>query len=219
MTPHSSQDVGQPVDLTNCDREPIHILGRVQSYGALLAVSADWMVQHASANLEAVLGVPAGQAVGAPLGKVISAEAMTRLQRRMRDMAGDEPVARLFGVEVNGPGQRFDVSMHRSGRHLVVEFERKAGGRGRDAMDKVLPHVQPLRLARDMETLADKAAQGLRAICGFDSVMVYQFQPDQSGKVIAEAKAPAAPATWGCVSRPRTSRFRRARCTSGRCCG
>ena len=31
---------GQSVDLTNCDREPIHQLGRVQSYGALLALSA-----------------------------------------------------------------------------------------------------------------------------------------------------------------------------------
>ncbi|MEL7163930.1 MAG: hypothetical protein AAGL96_00550 [Pseudomonadota bacterium] len=32
------------LDLTNCDREPIHILGRVQSYGCLVAFSADWMV-------------------------------------------------------------------------------------------------------------------------------------------------------------------------------
>lgn len=29
----------EPIDLSNCDREPIHILGRVQSYGALLAIS------------------------------------------------------------------------------------------------------------------------------------------------------------------------------------
>lgn len=31
----------EKVDLTNCDREPIHVIGHVQPYGALLAVSAD----------------------------------------------------------------------------------------------------------------------------------------------------------------------------------
>ena len=29
--------INAAVDLTNCDREPIHKLGRVQSYGALIA--------------------------------------------------------------------------------------------------------------------------------------------------------------------------------------
>ena len=41
---------GQPVDLTNCDREPIHVIGHVRPFGILLAVSPDWIVGHASAN-------------------------------------------------------------------------------------------------------------------------------------------------------------------------
>ena len=48
-------DPGTPVDLTNCDREPIHLLGRVQSYGALVALSPDWVIQHASENLGTIL--------------------------------------------------------------------------------------------------------------------------------------------------------------------
>ena len=30
-----------PIDLTNCDREPIHLPGAVQPYGALLALHAE----------------------------------------------------------------------------------------------------------------------------------------------------------------------------------
>ena len=59
------------VDLTDCDREPIHQLGRVQSYGALLALSTDWIVQHTSENLEAILGIPAEAALGRPLHELI----------------------------------------------------------------------------------------------------------------------------------------------------
>lgn len=39
------------VDLSNCDREPIHALGKVQSFGALMSVSSDWFVNHASRNI------------------------------------------------------------------------------------------------------------------------------------------------------------------------
>jgi light-regulated signal transduction histidine kinase (bacteriophytochrome) len=56
------------LDLTSCDREPIHILGAVQAFGFLLTVSPDWIVTRASANapdwleLCRILGDGGGQA-------------------------------------------------------------------------------------------------------------------------------------------------------------
>ena len=43
------------VDLTNCDREPIHLLGAIQPIGFLLALTLDWIVARASANVGAFL--------------------------------------------------------------------------------------------------------------------------------------------------------------------
>ena len=40
----------EPVDLSNCDREPIHIPGLVQPHGALLAFDAQGRATHVSAN-------------------------------------------------------------------------------------------------------------------------------------------------------------------------
>ena len=60
MSSHTDTDRtsagAQAVDLTNCDREPIHIIGQVQPFGMLMAVSADWIVAHASANIGDLLG-------------------------------------------------------------------------------------------------------------------------------------------------------------------
>ncbi|MBW8911486.1 MAG: hypothetical protein JF564_06295, partial [Sphingomonas sp.] len=53
--------VAQP-DLTICDREPIHLLGAIQSFGFLLAVSADWLVSRASENLADHIGTPWSEA-------------------------------------------------------------------------------------------------------------------------------------------------------------
>ena len=44
------------VNLSNCDREPIHQLGAIQNFGALIAVNSDWFVAHCSTNLEKILG-------------------------------------------------------------------------------------------------------------------------------------------------------------------
>ena len=48
-----------PVDLTNCDREPIHLLGAIQPIGFLVVLSADWLVSRVSANIGDFFGVDA----------------------------------------------------------------------------------------------------------------------------------------------------------------
>lgn len=46
-------------DLTECDREPIHQLGYIQPFGAMIAVNGDWNIAHASANVAEILGTGA----------------------------------------------------------------------------------------------------------------------------------------------------------------
>ncbi|OOY25061.1 histidine kinase [Thioclava sediminum] len=189
MTSDTSPAPSQrPVDLTDCDREPIHQLGRVQSYGALLALSSDWIVQHASSNLEEILGMACEEALGRPLADLIVSDGFDRIRASLRTAEGGETAVRLFGVVLKANGKSFDVSLHASGPYLVVEFEPKLGTRGRDVMTDVYPQIARLRRDRGLERLARDAAMGLQALSGFDSVMIYQFQPDQSGKVIAETR-------------------------------
>ncbi|MGI3170935.1 HWE histidine kinase domain-containing protein [Pseudooceanicola sp. C21-150M6] len=176
------------VDLTNCDREPIHLLGRVQSYGALLAVSSDWIVQHASENLSEILGIGFEDALGRPLAELIVSDGFDRVRQNLRAVENPDGCVRLFNVTLQSTGRAFDVSLHQSGQHLIVEFEPKLTPRGRDVMTEVYPHIAALRRNNGLETLARDAARGLQAISGFDSVMVYKFQPDQSGRVLAEQR-------------------------------
>ena len=60
----ADQEPGFDVDLTNCDREPIHELGAIQPFGFLLALSTDWMVRRASANIDQFFGVSAEDMLG-----------------------------------------------------------------------------------------------------------------------------------------------------------
>ena len=41
------------IDLTNCDSEPIHVPGKIQEHGFLVAVNADLQITYCSENLSA----------------------------------------------------------------------------------------------------------------------------------------------------------------------
>ena len=49
------------------------------------------------------------------------------------------------------------------------------------------PILRQLELSDDLLDLCQQAADRLRDLLGFDRVMVYRFQPDESGAVIAES--------------------------------
>ena len=70
----------QDVNLTNCDREPIHQLGRIQDFGALIAVNADWFVAHRSTNLKEILGAGRDLDIGARLGRIFVPAALEQLR-------------------------------------------------------------------------------------------------------------------------------------------
>ncbi|MHA6347371.1 HWE histidine kinase domain-containing protein [Roseivivax sp. CAU 1761] len=178
-------------DLTECDREPIHLLGRVQSYGALIAVSSDWIVQHASQNLGEVLGTGGSDPIGQPLSRLLPDTAMRLIRDRMHQLGQSAPMTRIFGFTLGA--RRFDVSIHQSGRHLVLEFEPKTQTRDGDALAQTWPLIQRVRDAHSIEVAAQEGARALQALSGFDSVMVYQFQPDLSGRVIAQSRIGRTP--------------------------
>ncbi|RYF47590.1 MAG: hypothetical protein EOO39_48155, partial [Cytophagaceae bacterium] len=53
------------IDLINCEQEPIHILGTIQSYGYLIAVEPDtYSIIHASSNIADLVGTDVSRLLG-----------------------------------------------------------------------------------------------------------------------------------------------------------
>ena len=187
-----SPSSAQTIDLTNCDREPIHIIGHVQPFGMLMAVSPDWIVAHASANIEGLVHKEIDALVGQPLSGVLPASTVHDLRTRLQILTHDDAVARLFGFDVLGDGRLYDISIHRSGRFFVFEFEASVDDRSDRVEDSELVRALISRIQRQttVERMAREAARGLKALTGFHRVMVYRFNEDESGTVLAEAMDP-----------------------------
>lgn len=178
----------QDVDLSNCDHEPIHKLGHIQGFGALIAVNADWFLAQRSANLEQILGTQQEIAVGSRLSDAMSDRAVDRLRSAVAALVDPDQVERLFGVDLLGDGQLFDCAVHTSGHYVIIELERHAEGDVNRQIGLLRPIMARLEKVEGSERMLGEAARQLRLSLDIDRVMVYRFHPDLSGEVVAEAR-------------------------------
>ena len=191
MNIHVSPD--EPIDLTNCDREPIHVPGRIQSFGALLAFTPDWLVVRASENVSEVLGLSFDDLAGREAQDIFPAKTIHDLRGRLAMMGHADAVERMFSVDLLGDGRIFDVALHLSGQAIVVEMEVADGKDSSDYTSYIRPMIERIRRGAQnggVEALCRIAARQVKALIGFDRVMIYQFAPDGDGHVIAEAREP-----------------------------
>ncbi|MGB2200752.1 MAG: HWE histidine kinase domain-containing protein [Pseudooceanicola atlanticus] len=187
-TPERAFDADQ-VDLSNCEREPIHILGTIQTYGYLLALSPDWIVAHASDNIADLLGQTAQEINGVPVADLLPEVSIRKMRAKMQGLLHEDATVRIIDFDLFGDGRRFDAAIHQSGRSFVLEVEQKADlSPDRDDLGAVQALVHRISTRGSMQEMLDQAAQGIRMISGFDRVMVYKFAADDSGEVVAEAK-------------------------------
>ncbi|MEM8754647.1 MAG: GAF domain-containing protein, partial [Pseudomonadota bacterium] len=178
----------EKVDLTTCDREPIQFLGQVQGFGCLIAVSSDWMILHASRNCADILGLEIKELIGARFVDFFPRETVHALRTRLQALVHEDAAARVYGLDLFGDGRLVDVSIHRSGRSVVFEFEMQAKRRAsRDDAGVVQTLMARVRAKSGTDAFLPEAARCLRALVGMDRVMVYRFDEDGSGVVVAEA--------------------------------
>lgn len=183
-------DKAQTVDLTNCDREPIHLLGNVQGYGCLIGTDFDMKITHISANVETLLGIDPQTTIGLNLRDVLPPDTIHALNGSLQLTTRDATVGRLFGVDVLMNGLHCDVSVHTSGTSHIFEFEPVAAPDARNDLTLVQPLVDRLRRAQTAADAVQDAALAMQILSGFDRVMVYRFAEDGTGEVIAEQRQP-----------------------------
>jgi light-regulated signal transduction histidine kinase (bacteriophytochrome)/ActR/RegA family two-component response regulator/HPt (histidine-containing phosphotransfer) domain-containing protein len=181
-----------------CEIEPIHAPDAIQSWGALLIADAsDFVVRYASANLEAFLPVAALDAIGRTLEDVIGSASFERLLTA-------ESVGNIgFAILDSGAPAKFRLSatLHSLEGYLYVEIEPsregQAGAPVGGGWTRGRKIVEALRGAQSTSGLFAIATAELRRLTGFDRVLVYRFDADHHGEVIAESCCPELKALLG----------------------
>ncbi len=175
------------VDLSNCDREPIHIPGSVQPHGFLLVVDpgTQGLVQVAGSPVH-FAGNPGEALLGSTIADVLGAQATLLIERPM----SSEP-SFLGSFPRAGKGSRvLDMTAHLRDDVLILELEpRVEPARGAaEVLGDVRTGLSKMQAATDVNHLLQVAAGEGRRLTGFDRVMSYKFLEGGAGAVVAEAR-------------------------------
>jgi len=176
------------VDLTNCDREPIHLLGAVQPFGFLVALdSTQWVITRLSSNAAAWLDAGPAELVGRPIEDVFTPESIHLIRGQLQTAVFTNTVARAFSVALLSDGSCFDLAVHMNDDAIVIECEPCIDEQGVNSGALVRAMIARLQQTPELRTFYRVAAREMRGLTGFDRVMVYRFDHDGSGEVIAES--------------------------------
>ncbi len=168
----------------DCAREPIHIPGRIQPHGFLLAYDVSTrLLTHVSGNVEIFIGLDPVVLIGASLQDVIVNEALVTALMQTA-LIERQPIA--LGTYALGNRQFFVVA-HRQTAQIIVEFEPLQTG---DVFAETYPvvdaFVTKLQRAQSVEEVCRFAVEEVQRLTQFGRVLAYCFDEDGHGDVIAE---------------------------------
>jgi chemotaxis family two-component system sensor kinase Cph1 len=174
------------VDVTDCDREPIHIPGTIQRFGVLFVLAEPSLtVTQVSENVGEHLPFRVEEVLGRPLSTIMEPASVAQVAEALRDERWQEMNPLPIGVD----GRQFDGIVHRHDGAAILELEPDP-----DRMAIQHPFRSALlRIQRVVTSaeLADVVVQEMRRVTGFERVLFYRFHADGHGSVEAEAKEPA----------------------------
>lgn len=183
------------VDLSNCDTEPIHLIGRIQSHGFLLVLAKETLVvEQISANLTQFFPWLPEDLLGKPWQTLVTAEEYSWLT----ELLEQKPL--LNPQLITWQGHAFFGFIHFTGNQIILEGEPYTVQSDRDKINltnRVVRLNEQLNLLDDLAGVAEAVAKVLLELLAYDRVEVIQFDPDWNSEVIAEARTSRLPTYLG----------------------
>lgn len=177
------------VNLSNCDLEPIHIPGLIQPHGVLLVLRDPTLeILQVSSNTQAIVGRHHEELLGKPLSELLGAKQFKQIQQRLAENSESINPLNLSIKRLNR-SVYFDGIVHRLGNTIVMELEpKKANGKADffDFYQQVRGIVTRMQKAPALLDMCQIVVKEVRRLADFERVMIYQFDQDGSGSVIAE---------------------------------
>lgn len=179
------------VDLSNCDKEPIHIPGKIQSHGFLIAVDKNSLaITYISENVAVFLAEEAKNLLNKQLSVLnqfieqqdpaFHIEELIKLGiiRKSFDAISPHP------VEINGLSFYLIISSSES--EWLLEFEPVT--LQFDIQSSIGRSASSMLQGKSISALLKGAAQEVKKLINYDRIMIYKFLDDGHGEVVAEEK-------------------------------
>lgn len=187
------------VELTLCDREPIHTPGAIQPHGVLLAFyPSDLRIAHAGGDTLRLLGVPPQSLLGLNAGQLFSEAQVTQLRSLAHSAYAQPRAVHPFSITSHADAAvTSDVICYRSDGWLVAEFDPRREQAPDNPLTVIHAMLRNIQQPDTAQAFCQAVVDEVRHVIGFDRVMFYRFLEDGCGAVVAEALAPGVDSFLG----------------------
>ncbi len=178
--------------LANCADEPIRFPGAIQPHGLLLTLSEpELAIIQVSANVATLLAREPQSLIGQPLAQLLGDAEAAQVREALSQPALSDTPPLQFRLN----GTAFEGLLHRHQGVLILELEihvenfqpRNVAG-NQTHLGRML---QRLQAATSLQALYDISVKEIQAMTGYDRVLIYRFEEEGHGQVIAEASDPS----------------------------
>lgn len=183
-----------PVDLTNCDREPIHIPGSIQPHAVIVVLEEpELYIRQISSNCLEKLGRSSSELLEKLLSEVVRVAEVENLRRKILPKDLDDAPYYLPPLHAGDNGRTFEAIVHRHDGVLILELEQwddENTAVEAEIYGALKRSLVQLDRSSSVAEFCQQAAEHVKEFTGFDRVMVYRFAEDASGHIIAESRQP-----------------------------
>lgn len=174
------------VNLSNCDLEPIHIPGKIQSHGFLIATDNSGIIRFISENINDFIPGTFPQLLNKPilqLGNVIDSVGKVNWSKILeKNFADINPI----NLDINN--EPFNLVFCESGSHILFEFEKEDLSSDSNSAKVISKSIPTILRESSVQSLLNTTSEEVRRIIQYDRVMIYRFAEDGHGEVVAESK-------------------------------
>lgn len=179
-------------DLTNCDKEPIHIVGKIQAQGFLIAADINTgLITYISENVSSLLLQSSGSLLGKHIDDIEQPLELTVFKTNLKlsqllslGVNKSFEASNPFYVTINTNPYNLIISV--SGNNYLLEFEVTQNYISFDIQKIIGRSVSEILSGDSINLLLKSAASEIKEIIGYDRVMIYRFNEGGHGEVIAE---------------------------------
>ncbi|MDY7097772.1 MAG: GAF domain-containing protein [Pseudomonadota bacterium] len=185
------------LEITDCDREPIHLLGSIQPFAALMEFSFDGSLLRYSENAFEILGIAPAAADRCKAIDLFSETAWDFALQTASAISHTDQVERLFHVDGFLNGRPANLNVSRSQHGFIVEIEPSDVALEKDIIPQIRQVTANLDPSAGLDQVLSEGADQVRELTGYDRVMIYRFRKDGSGEVVAESLSEKAESFLG----------------------
>lgn len=188
------------INLSNCDNEPIHIPGQIQSHGFLLAVDNDFIIRFHSENISSYVIGLSGNLLGRHINSIecfFDQNEVPDFMQQLIVLGRNNDFEQINPYNLSIQGKLFYLIISPSIGYYLLEFEQAVTEIHLNVQKMIGRSLSEMLMDKNLQNLLNNSAQQVKNIIEYDRVMIYRFAEDGHGEVVAEARNEELPPWLG----------------------